>query len=362
LEDLVVISSLPDFYKGKRTLITGHTGFKGGWLAIWLKMMGSRVTGIALPPEPARPSLFESAKVQQGMNSNLTDIRDFDAVRQIFRQHKPEIVFHMAAQALVRRSYRDPMETYASNVMGTVHVLEAARSIASVRAIVVVTSDKCYENREWVWGYREQDPLGGYDPYSSSKACTEIVAAAYRRSFFDETGKTLLASARAGNVFGGGDWSEDRLVPDLMRGITSKTKIAIRQPDARRPWQHVLEPLHGYLLLARRLWQGERQFAEAWNFGPQDDSLRVSDLAKRIIELWGQGRLALRKNKARMHEAHQLRLDCSKAREVLGWRTYLSTEEGLRLTVDWYRNFEKEPRRALQLTCNQISQYLDRIC
>jgi CDP-glucose 4,6-dehydratase len=362
LEDLVVTPTLSAFYKGKRTLITGHTGFKGGWLAIWLKMMGCRVTGIALPPKPTRPSLFESAKVKEGMHSNLADIRDFEAVRQIFRKNKPEIVFHMAAQALVRRSYVDPVETYASNVMGTVNVLEAARSTASVRAIVVVSSDKCYDNHEWVWGYREQDPLGGYDPYSSSKACTELVVAAYRRSFFDETGDALLASARAGNVFGGGDWSEDRLIPDLVRGIIGKTKIVIRRPNALRPWQHVLEPLHGYLLLARKLWQGKRGFADAWNFGPQEDPVQVSDLAKRVVKLWGQGNILMSKNKQGMHEANQLKLDCSKARTLLEWHAYLSLDEGLELTVDWYRKFAKDPRGAHELTRDQIEKYLQRLC
>ena len=355
-------SSLQTFYKGRRVLVTGHTGFKGGWMVTWLKMMGSQVTGIALPPEPGRQSLFDSAQVQKGMHSNFTDIRDFETVRHIVQQDKPEIVFHLAAQALVRRSYRNPLETFASNVMGTVHVLEAARSTSSVRAIVVVTSDKCYENREWVWGYREQDPLGGSDPYSSSKACTELVAAAYRRSFFANAEGALLASARAGNVFGGGDWSEDRLVPDLVRGIINKRKIVIRNPHALRPWQHVLEPLHGYLLLAHWLWQRKREFADAWNFGPREDPIKVSDLAKRVIALWGDGQIEIRKNAGRLHEAHHLRLDCSKAQTLLGWRTYLTIDEGLRLTVDWYRRFAKDPQQAQELTRSQISKYFDLIC
>lgn len=362
MENLVVTGPLPAFYKGKRVLVTGHTGFKGGWLVTWLKMMGSRVIGFALPPESGRPSLFESAQVEKGMVSVFADVRDFDSVCRVFQKHRPEIVFHNAAQALVRRSYRDPVGTYAANVMGTVHVLEAARKTPSVRSLVVVSSDKCYENREWVWGYREQDPMGGFDPYSSSKGCAELVTAAYRRSFFGEKGGGLVASARAGNVIGGGDWSEDRLVPDLVRGIIAKSRVVIRSPEALRPWQHVLEPLHGYLILAQRLWNREQEFAEAWNFGPQGDPISVSDLAKRLIQFWGEGRIKFDSNRSRMHEAHHLKLDCSKAQARLGWRTYLSVDEVLRLTVDWYRRFVRNPRCAQQLTCNQVQEYADLVC
>jgi CDP-glucose 4,6-dehydratase len=354
-------------YKNKRVLITGHTGFKGGWLATWLKMMRSRVTGLSLPPEPAIPSFFESARVAEGMSSLTADIRDFDSVRSIFAEHKPEIVFHNAAQALVRRSYRDPIETYATNVMGTVHVLEAARQTASTRAVVIVTSDKCYENREWVWGYRENDPMGGFDPYSSSKGCAELVTAAYRRSFFLTTDKgkkgALVASARAGNVIGGGDWSEDRLVPDLVRGIMSGAKIVIRNPRALRPWQHVLDPLYGYLLLAQRLCSGEREFAESWNFGPHEASIPVSDLAQRCLQLWGtdrgKARLQLAASKSQLHEAHYLKLDCSKAQARLGWEARLGVDDMLQWTVDWYRNVIRDPRCAQQLTCRQITQYME---
>ena len=351
--------SLAALYKGKRVLVTGHTGFKGGWLATWLKMMGSRVAGLALPPEPGRPSFFESARVAEGMVSVTADVRDFDSVCRVFQEHRPEIIFHNAAQALVRRSYGDPIETYATNVMGTVHVLEAARQTPSLRALVVVTSDKCYENREWVWGHREQDPLGGFDPYSSSKGCAELVTAAYRRSFFGAKKSGLLASARAGNVIGGGDWSDDRLVPDLVRGILTGARVVIRNPQALRPWQHVLDPLHGYLLLARRLWNREQEFAAPWNFGPQGASISVADLAQRWVKLWGRGKIQFGKNSSRMHEAHHLKLDCSKAQTRLGWEPCLRADDMLRWTVEWYRKFIREPRCAQQLTCQQITKYLE---
>lgn len=354
-------------YKAKRVLVTGHTGFKGGWLATWLKILGSDVTGLALPPEPAHPSLFNSAQVADGMNSFTGDIRDFESVLRIFDAHRPEIVFHNAAQALVRRSYRDPIGTYATNVMGTVHVLEAARQTASVRAVVIVTSDKCYENREWVWGYREPDPMGGFDPYSSSKGCAELVTAAYRRSFFPDDGKggesILVASARAGNVIGGGDWSEDRLIPDVVRGIMSGGKIPIRNPRALRPWQHVLDPLYGYLLLAQRLCNGEREFAEPWNFGPNQASVPVSEIAQRFMQLWGQGkgkaRLQMAAGKSHLHEAHHLKLDCSKARARLGWEARLGVDPMLQWTVEWHRNVARNPRCAQQLTCRQITRYME---
>ena len=365
----VTIGPLAAAYKNKRVLVTGHSGFKGGWLATWLKMMGSRVTGVGLPPEPATPSFFESAKVAEGMTSLTGDIRDFDSVRRIFAEHKPEIVFHNAAQALVRRSYRDPIETYSTNVMGTVHLLEAARQTASVQAIVIVTSDKCYENREWTWGYRENDPMGGFDPYSSSKGCAELVTAAYRRSFFpahDKNGKgALIASARAGNVIGGGDWSEDRLIPDLVRGIMGGKKIVIRNPHALRPWQHVLDPLYGYLLLGRRLNNRESEFAEPWNFGPREASVPVSDLAERCLRLWskhrGKAQLQFAAGKSKLHEAHHLKLDCSKAQARLGWEARLGVDEMIQWTVDWYRNVIRDPRCAQQLTCRQITQYTERV-
>jgi len=362
----VAIGSLA-VYKNKRVLVTGHTGFKGGWLATWLKMLGSRVTGLALPPEPTAPSFFESANVASGMTSLTADVRDFDSVCRIFNEQSPEIVFHNAAQALVRRSYHDPIETYATNVMGTVHILEATRQTPSVRAVVIVTSDKCYENREWIWGYREPDPMGGFDPYSSSKGCAEIVTAAYRRSFFSANGQNkktaLVASARAGNVIGGGDWSEDRLVPDLVRGIVNGARIVIRSPRALRPWQHVLDPLYGYLLLAQRLTNREQGFAEPWNFGPREASIPVSTLAERCLRLWGKdkgkAKLQLAVGKSSLHEAHHLKLDCSKAQARLGWEARLGADQMLQWTVDWYRNVIRDPRCAQQLTCRQITRYTE---
>ena len=347
---------LQDFYRGKKVLVTGHTGFKGGWLTAWLKSLGADVVGLALPPDTA-PNLFDSICLGCGMVSVLGDIRDASVVSSIFRQHSPEIVFHNAAQPLVRRSYRHPVETYATNVMGTVHLLEAIRQTASVRAAVVVTSDKVYENREWFWGYREEDALGGRDPYSSSKACAELVTSAYRQSFFAAGNGASVASARAGNVIGGGDWSEDRLVPDIVRGIASDQPIIIRQPDSVRPWQHVLEPVRGYLMLARQLWE-DRDFAEAWNFGPQDqDAISVGDLAKHMIAKWGKGELKIQPEKNAPHEAQLLRLNTTKARTRLGWRPVLDIDQALSWTADWYRKFYDEPSSASSMVAEQIELF-----
>ena len=282
------------FWHGKRVLITGHTGFKGGWLSLWLQSMGAEVSGYALPPS-TNPSLFEKASVSRGMaSSHLADIRDLDILKSALQETHPEIVFHLAAQPLVRHSYANPVETYATNVMGTVHLLEAIRTTAGVRAVVNITTDKCYENREWVWGYRENDPLGGHDPYSSSKGCSELVTSAYRNSFFDAKGYSrhgvALASARAGNVIGGGDWAMDRLVPDMIRAFSKGEAVVIRSPHAIRPWQHVLEPLWGYLTLAERLWEQGPAFAESWNFGPYDgDAKPVQWIFQRLVEQCGDG-------------------------------------------------------------------------
>ena len=266
-----------DFWRGRRVFLTGHTGFKGGWLALWLQRLGADVTGYALDP-PTTPSLFAVARVGAGMRSIINDIRDAETLAQAMREAQPEIVIHMAAQPLVRYSYQAPVETYATNVMGTVHLLEAVRQTDSVRAVVNVTSDKCYENREWVWGYRENEPMGGYDPYSNSKGCAELVTAAYRNSYFNPAQYSqhgvALASARAGNVIGGGDWAEDRLIPDILRAIAAGEAVNIRSPHAIRPWQHVLEPLSGYLLLAQRLIEDGPAHAEGWNFGPSEEDAR----------------------------------------------------------------------------------------
>lgn len=331
----------PAFWRDRRVLITGHTGFKGGWVALWLQRMGADVSGFALPPATV-PNLFQAARVAEGMDSLFGDLRRRDQLQEAFGRARPEIVFHLAAQSLVRRSYRDPLETYETNVIGTVNVLDALRGCASVRACVNVTSDKCYENREWAWGYRESDPMGGYDPYSSSKGCAELVTAAYRQSFFHPDRyvehRVALASARAGNVIGGGDWAEDRLVPDIVRAFGEGEAVHIRSPQATRPWQHVLEPLSGYLLLAQRLVEAGARYAEGWNFGSDDaDVCTVQSVTKRICALWPGGRVTCAEQPSDLHEATLLKLDCSKAKARLGWRPVWALDQGLRATVDWYR-------------------------
>ncbi|EYF01927.1 CDP-glucose 4,6-dehydratase [Chondromyces apiculatus] len=348
---------MQSFYAGKSVLVTGHTGFKGSWLCRWLQRMGARVTGLALPPEQ-QPSLFVEAGIAKGMTSILADVRDLGALTEAVEAHRPEIVFHLAAQALVRRSYRDPVETFGANVMGTVNLLEACRRAPSTRAIVVVTSDKCYENREWVWGYRENEALGGHDPYSASKACAEIVASAFQRSYFGVSGGAALATARAGNVIGGGDWSEDRLVADIVRAATKRETTRIRNPRSTRPWQHVLDPLSGYLLLGQRLHEHGQAYAEPWNFGPTEDPLPVADLARRLVDSLGRSTLEVAPvDPDAPHEAVALRLDCSKARARLGWRPRLGIEQTLALTADWYRGYLDDPASASALLDAQIAAY-----
>ncbi len=331
-----------DIYRNKKVLITGHTGFKGSWLVLWLTRLGAEITGYALPP-PTQPSHFSLLDLD--VESIIGDIRDRDTLRQVFRERQPEIVFHLAAQAIVRRSYNDPAGTFSSNVMGTVNVLEAARECQAVRAIVNVTSDKCYDNREWEWGYRENDPLGGYDPYSASKSCAELVTNCWRDSFFNpadygRTHETLLASARAGNVIGGGDWAADRLVPDIMRAVSNNAKVKIRNPEATRPWQHVLEPLSGYLLLGRKLLKGRKEFAEAWNFGPAAAfHLTVGEIAEQVKRIWPKTDFEIRESPDQPHEAEKLHLDCSKARSLLKWSPAWDGKTALEKTVEWYRTF-----------------------
>jgi CDP-glucose 4,6-dehydratase len=324
-------------WQGRRVLVTGHTGFKGSWLALWLHAMGARVTGLALDP-PSVPSLFDAARIDGLVDHVIGDVRDAEVVQDVVQRVRPEVIFHLAAQPLVRLSYAAPVETYSTNVMGTVNVLEAARRAnRDVRAIVSVTSDKCYANREWDWPYRESDPLGGHDPYSSSKACAELVTAAYRASYFGSEGP-LVASVRAGNVIGGGDWAADRLVPDLLRAFEAGVAPLIRAPDAVRPWQHVLEALGGYLMIAERLLAGERRFADAWNFGPNDeDAWPVRWIVDRMRQAWAGGAAAVVDGGPRPHEAGLLRLDSSRVRTALGWRPALTLGETIDWIVDWHK-------------------------
>jgi CDP-glucose 4,6-dehydratase len=331
----------PDGWRGRRVFVTGHTGFKGAWLCLLLRHLGAVVTGYALAPA-TEPSLFELAGVRDHIRDLRGDVRDRDALTRALRESRPEVVLHLAAQSLVRASYAEPVETLATNVMGTAHLLEASRQTEGVRAVVVVTSDKCYENRERIWGYRESDPMGGFDPYSASKGCAELVTAAWRRSFFASAGDTApaaVASARAGNVIGGGDWAADRLVPDCVRAFQAGHCVRIRRPEAVRPWQHVLEPLGGYLHLAELLLDGGARFAEGWNFGPREDDARpVRWVVQRAVELWGGDARWEMCGEEHPHEAGWLHLDCSKARVHLGWRPRTDVTQAMDWTIGWYRD------------------------
>lgn len=345
----------PEFWRGKRVLLTGHTGFKGSWLSLWLQSMGAEVRGISLAPTTT-PAFFDVARMREGMDHRIADIRDFEQVRVLTREWQPVIVIHMAAQALVRLSYDHPVETYATNVMGTLHVLEAARHSGSVKAIVNVTTDKCYENREWVWGYREDEPMGGHDPYSNSKGCSELVSSSYRRSFLAREG-IAMATARAGNVIGGGDWAVDRLVPDILRALAAQEPVGIRNPHAIRPWQHVLEPLSGYLILAQRLYDHGQADAEGWNFGPQDsDAQPVQWVVERLCEAWGGGSSWVVQPGDHPHEATYLKLDISKAQKRLDWAPRWPLSTALSLVVDWHRAWlSGSDMQAISL--EQISLY-----
>lgn len=350
----------PGLWQGKRVFLTGHTGFKGSWMSLWLQSLGAELTGFALPP-PTRPSLFEEARVASGMNSVMGDVRDLASVQEAMQASRPEIVIHMAAQSLVRYSYQNPVETYSTNVMGTVHVLESVRTTPGVKAVVNITSDKCYENREWLWGYRENERMGGFDPYSNSKGCSELLTSAYRSSFFGVSEYAQhgigIATARAGNVIGGGDWAQDRLVPDVLAAFERGEIAEIRNPRAIRPWQYVLEPVRGYLTLAECLLEYGPDFAEAWNFGPSDDdSMPVEWIAETMARMWG--------NEARWkvitgehpHEAAYLKLDISKARKRLAWRPVLRLDETLKLIVDWAK-LRRAGDDVREITLDQIQTY-----
>ena len=356
LEGLDMISS---FWRGRKVFITGHTGFKGGWLALWLRQLEAQVSGFALNA-PTTPSLFELAELASDIASTVGDIRDRGALEAALHASEAEVVFHLAAQPLVRRSYTEPVETYATNVIGTVNLLEAIRSTPSVRAVVVVTSDKCYHNREWQWGYRENEALGGFDPYSSSKACAELVTAAYRSSYFSDGadgGKVAVASARAGNVIGGGDWAEDRLLPDMLRAFAAGRPVRIRHPQARRPWQHVLEPLSGYLQLAESLFADGPAHATAWNFGPSEETDHtVQWIVQRTAALWGDGARWELDEAAQPHEANQLRLDSTRALLQLRWKPRWNLEQALARVVDWHRA-QLDGRNMRAFTLEQIEDY-----
>ena len=333
----------PDFWKDKRILLTGHTGFKGSWLSLWLQSMGAHVVGYALSP-PTDPNLFEIAGVDKGITSIFGDIRDLAKLQAVFAKHKPEIVIHMAAQPLVRYSYQNPVETYSTNVMGTVNVLEAVRNAPGVKSVINITTDKCYENREWVWGYRENEPMGGFDPYSNSKGCAELVTAAYRNSYFHpekykEHG-VALASARAGNVIGGGDWAEDRLIPDIMRAIIKGEPVKIRNPHAIRPWQHVFEPLTGHLVLAQKLYEEGTSYVEAWNFGPNDqDAKPLQWIVDNLTKAWDESASWILDEGDHPHETHYLKLDCSKAKARHNWIPKWRLDKALNNIISWQKQY-----------------------
>ena len=344
------------FWRDKRVFLTGHTGFKGSWLSIWLASMGAKLRGYALEP-PTTPALYNEARVGELMESDIADVGAADTLLDAVRSFEPEIVLHMAAQPLVRASYANPVATYATNVMGTVHLLEAVRQIESVRAVVIVTSDKCYDNQEWEWGYRECEPMGGHDPYSNSKGCAELVTDAYRRSFFSGT-NTAVGSARAGNVIGGGDWADDRLVPDILKAFAADEVVVVRNPGATRPWQHVLEPLSGYLRLAQALYAEGQDAARGWNFGPHDEGARpVQWIVEQMSEMWGGGAHEIAGNDgSQPHEATYLKLDISRARAGLGWNPTWSLEETLQRIVAWHKGWLSglDPR---QLCLDEIEAF-----
>jgi CDP-glucose 4,6-dehydratase len=346
----------PQFWKGKRVFITGHTGFKGSWLSLWLQEMGAVLKGYSLEPD-TNPSLFTEAGIANGMESEIGDIRDLSSMEKSMMDFAPQVLIHLAAQPLVRKSYIDPVETYSTNVMGTVNVLEAARKTTSLKSIVVVTTDKCYENKEWEWGYRENEPMGGHDPYSSSKGCVELVTSAYIRSFFNTDSMAALASARAGNVIGGGDWADDRLVPDILSAFAKAEPVIIRNPLSTRPWQHVLEPLSGYLVLAEALFHKGSAFEGAWNFGPKDEDCRsVGAILDLMTSLWGAGASWTLDKKSNPHEAGFLKLDCSKVTSRLMWHPKWNLDAALEKIIKWHKSWQSHAD-VKELCLNEIKEY-----
>jgi len=351
-----------NFWKNKKVFLTGHTGFKGSWMSLWLLKAGAQLTGYSLCV-PTKPSLFEELDISKDMNSIFADIRDLDKIKKSVSETKPDIIIHMAAQPLVRYSYQEPVETYMTNVMGTVHLFEAARASGSVKAVLNVTSDKCYENQEREAGYKEHEPMGGYDPYSNSKGCAELVTSAYRKSFFDKEG-ILLASGRAGNVIGGGDWASDRLVPDIVRSVLSNEKLIIRNPRATRPWQHVLEPVGGYLHLTEKLYIEGKIFAEGFNFGPSTaDHCDVENIIIKMNRLWDNKiKYEIVKSYTNPYEAHLLSLDCSKTEKTLNWKPQWNLDKALKMTVDWNENRTEDKSKIKDFSLKQINQYMkDRV-
>ena len=348
-----------NFFREKRVLITGHTGFKGSWLAIWLKELGAEVLGYSLEP-PSIPNNFEATDLKNRIIHVYGDIRDFSGIEKIFIEFQPELVFHLAAQPLVRRSFEEPQMTFETNVMGTTNMLELVRRSSSVRVFINITTDKCYENKEWVWGYRENDPLGGYDPYSTSKACSELITQAYIRSFFSNRESIGVASVRAGNVIGGGDWGTDRILPDCVRALSKREKILMRNPNSVRPWQFVLEPLYGYLLLATKLLERPKDFMGAWNFGPDDGSyIPVSEVVNKVIHYWGSGDWGnVQSPSEDKHEMHLLKLNCDKAYSFLKWRAILDIDSAIKMTIEWFKTFYQSPNIDMYNHCvTQIKEY-----
>lgn len=358
--DEIEANMFNNIYKGKRVLVTGHTGFKGSWLTLWLNKLGSRVCGYSLEPN-TEPSMFKELHIENFCENHFGNILDFEKLNEVFEEFQPEIVFHLAAQPIVRLSYKEPVLTYQTNVIGTLNVLEVARNCKSVKAFVNITTDKCYENKEISRGYTEDEPMGGYDMYSSSKGCVEIMSSSFRRSFLQEEGTYAMATARAGNVIGGGDWAEDRLIPDCVRYINENKPIEIRNPIAVRPWQHVLEPLSGYLLLGEKLLEEGKKYAEGFNFGPNEDSvLKVADVAQKIVENYGRGEVVVYK-KDNLHEANLLMLNIDKAERVLGWTPTLTAEEAIKNTIEWYKYFYDKSENMYDFTMKQIDEYEEKI-